>query len=246
MNRQIVFDTETTGFDFANGDRIVEVGAIELIDRKKTGRVLHFYVDPEREVPEEAVKVHGWDWESLKKESKGLKFKDRARESYEFFKGAELLAHNASFDIGFIDGELKRAGIFHEEGIESIKDVCKIRDTLAIAKIKFPGMRNSLDALCRRYKVDNSGRDFHGALLDSELLAEVYLAMTQDQVTFNLDQNSGPIVSTERAKIQFTEIPQEKADKLRALQISQSSLEEHKSLSKRITKESGQDYDWGM
>lgn len=246
MTRQIVFDTETTGFSFANGDRIIEVGAIELVNRKKTGRVLHFYVDPERDVPDDAVKVHGWDRENLIIQSGGLTFKDRALELYDFFVGAELIAHNAKFDKDFIDGELLRAGIFHEKGINSISDVCMIRDTLDMARSKFPGMRNSLDVLCRRYSIDNSKRDYHGALLDSELLAEVYLAMTQNQVTFELDESNEKKSDVQRPEILFTPIPSEKSSKLRTLQLSTASLEEHGNLSKRISKESKTEYSWGL
>ncbi len=166
--REIVFDTETTGFDPATGDKLVEIGAVELINHVPTGRTYHQYINPEREVPEEVVKVHGLTTEFLKDYPV---FADVAQEWIDFIgDDGVLVAHNAAFDMKFINYELKRLG-YAEYGWD------RAVDTLEIAKNKFPGQRNNLDALCRRFNIDNSARTFHGALLDAQLLAEVYLEL---------------------------------------------------------------------
>ena len=171
--RQIFLDTETTGLSPENGDRIVEIGCVELLNRKLTGNNLHFYLNPERDSHEDALKVHGISNEFLKDKPK---FGEVADELLEYLQGADLLIHNAPFDVGFINKELelqKRA---------PLKTYVKsVADTLAMAKDLFPGKRNSLDALCDRLGVDNSGRTLHGALLDAELLADVYIYMTRGQ-----------------------------------------------------------------
>lgn len=166
--REIVFDTETTGFDPATGDKLVEIGAVELINHVPTGKTYHQYINPEREVPEEVVKVHGLTTEFLKDYPV---FADVAQEWVDFIgDDGILVAHNASFDIKFINYELKRLGYAGYEWD-------RVVDTLEIAKSKFPGQRNNLDVLCRRFGIDNSARTFHGALLDAQLLAEVYLEL---------------------------------------------------------------------
>lgn len=165
--REIVWDTETTGFEPEAGDRIVEIGAIELIGHVPTGRVFHEYVDPQRDMPEGAYQVHGLSTEFLR--GKPL-FAEIGRKFLDFVGDARLVAHNAAFDMKFVNAELGWAGL------PTIPDERKI-DTLAIAKRRFPGARNSLDALCARFGVDNSAREKHGALLDSEILAEVYLEL---------------------------------------------------------------------
>lgn len=166
--REIVFDTETTGFEPTTGDKIVEIGAVELINHVPTGKTYHQYINPEREVPEEVVKVHGLKTEYLKDFPI---FADIAQEWIDFVgDDGILVAHNAPFDMKFINYELKKAGY------EEYKND-RVVDTLEIAKNKFPGQRNSLDALCKRFNVDNSARSFHGALLDAQLLAEVYLEL---------------------------------------------------------------------
>lgn len=174
--RQICLDTETTGLYADKGDRIVEVGCVEIVGRTLTDRpeaYFHRYVNPEREVPAEAVKVHGLDDAFLA--DKPL-FADIADEFLHFIEGAELIIHNASFDVGFLNMELKRLG----KG--RVEDHClKVTDSLKMAADIFPGLRNTLDALCSRYEVDKSARTLHGALLDARLLAEVYLAMTRKQ-----------------------------------------------------------------
>ena len=174
--RQIFLDTETTGFNAnlaQNPDRIVEIGCVELVNRKLTGNNLHFYLNPERESDEGALRVHGLTTEFL---SDKPKFGAIAKELLDYVADAEIIAHNAPFDISFLDAELVRAG--HQPFKEYIDCVT---DTLAMAKEMFPGKRNSLDALCDRLEVDNSGRTLHGALLDAELLADVYINLTRGQ-----------------------------------------------------------------
>jgi len=169
--REIVFDTETTGLEPKEGHRLVEIGAVELINHLPTGRHYHQYINPERDMPEDAFKVHGLSTEFLK----GFpRFKEVATEFLEFIGDDALVAHNASFDMGFINYELKQAG-------KDILALGRFVDTLEIAKKLHPGARNSLDALCKRYNVDNSKRTSHGALLDSELLAQVYLELLGGQ-----------------------------------------------------------------
>lgn len=174
--RQIVLDTETTGLNAKNGDRIVEIGCVELVDRKPTGRRLHRYLNPEREVPVEAQRIHGLTDEFLADKPK---FRDIAAELADFIRDAELVIHNAAFDMEFLNAEF---GLLGADGMESASGLCAgVVDTLKMARDMRPGKRNSLDALCGEYGVDNSNRQFHGALLDAELLAEVYLAMTRGQ-----------------------------------------------------------------
>lgn len=179
--RQIVLDTETTGIDPKQGHRIIEIGCVELVDRKLTQRHYHQYVHPDREVEQEAIDVHGITNEFLADKPR---FGQVAEAFLEFVKGAELIIHNAAFDIGFIDHELK---LFNPK-LGSITDYCGVIDTLALAREKHPGQKNNLDALCKRYFVDNSARELHGALLDSEILADVYLLMTGGQTTLGLGQ----------------------------------------------------------
>lgn len=183
--RQIVLDTETTGLYAKNGDRIVEVGCVELVDRKPTGRRLHRYLNPERDVPMEAQRIHGLTDEFLADKPK---FRDVAAELADFIRDAELVIHNASFDMEFLNVEF---GLLRNAEMESARSICAgVVDTLKMARDIRPGKRNSLDALCNEYGVDNSNRQFHGALLDAELLAEVYLAMTrgQESLVMELDE----------------------------------------------------------
>ena len=177
--RQLVLDTETTGLNARTGDRIIEIGCVELINRRLTGNNLHFYVNPERDSDPGALAVHGLTTEFL---SDKPKFVDIAAELRDFIAGAELIIHNAPFDVGFMDVE------FGLVGMPCVKEVCGgVIDTLVQAKQMFPGKRNSLDALCDRFDVSNAHRTLHGALLDSELLAEVYLAMTRGQESLVID-----------------------------------------------------------
>jgi len=177
--RQIVIDTETTGLDPQQGHRIVEFAALELVDRRATGRAVHFRVDPERDIDAAATEVHGMTWEDLKSKPK---FREVAAEFVDFARGAEWIIHNAPFDVGFLDAELKLAGI----GCCS-EHYGRLIDTLALARDLFPGKRNGLDALCERFAIDNAHRSIHGALLDAQLLAEAYLAMTRGQESLTID-----------------------------------------------------------
>ncbi len=176
--RQIVLDTETTGLDPALGHRVIEIGALEIINRQQTGATYHVYLNPEREVDAGAMQVHGLSNEFLADKPR---FADISQAFLEFVRDAELIIHNAPFDVGFLNAELARMN----EG--PIKRYCTVLDTLRMAKDLHPGQKNNLDALCRRYEVDNSGRAFHGALLDAQLLAEVYLAMTRGQESLGID-----------------------------------------------------------
>ena len=171
--RQIVLDTETTGLSAEGGDRIIEIGCVELLNRKLTGNNLHFYVNPERDSHEDALKVHGISNEFLRDKPKFAAIVD---ELLEYLQGAELIIHNAPFDIGFLNKELSLLG---RPPLKSVVD--NVIDSLVLAKEMFPGKRNGLDALCDRLEVDNSGRTLHGALLDAELLADVYINMTRGQ-----------------------------------------------------------------
>jgi DNA polymerase-3 subunit epsilon len=177
--RQIVLDTETTGLEPEEGHRIIEIGALELIERRQSGRNFHVYINPEREVEGGALSVHGITDEFLADKPR---FADIADDFLEFIRDAELVIHNAAFDVGFLDAELARL-----ERATRVIDHARVLDTLQLARDLHPGQRVSLDALCKRYEIDNSGRDLHGALLDAELLAEVYLAMTGGQVDLALD-----------------------------------------------------------
>ena len=177
--RQLILDTETTGLNARSGDRIIEFGAVELVNRRLTGRNLHFYVNPGRDSDPGALAVHGLTTEFL---SDKPKFAEVANEIRDFVAGAELIIHNAPFDLGFLDAE------FGMLGLPTFRSHCgEVIDTLVLAKSLFPGKRNSLDALCDRLGVSNAHRTLHGALLDSELLAEVYLAMTRGQESLVID-----------------------------------------------------------
>ena len=182
--RQLIIDTETTGLDPKQGHRIIEFAALELVDRRPTGRNLHLHLDPEREIDTGATEVHGMTWDDLRGKPR---FGDLAQQIAEFTRGAEWIIHNAAFDIGFLDREFGRAGL------PSCADVRGgLIDTLALAREAFPGKRNNLDALCERLGVSNAHRTLHGALLDAQLLAEVYLAMTRGQESLTIVMGTAP------------------------------------------------------
>ncbi|MFS2156998.1 DNA polymerase III subunit epsilon [Pseudomonas sp. Pseusp122] len=183
-NRSIVLDTETTGMPVTDGHRIIEIGCVELIGRRLTGRHFHVYLQPDRESDEGAIGVHGITNEFLVGKPR---FAEVADEFFEFIKGAQLIIHNAAFDVGFINNEFALIG---QQDRADITRHCTVLDTLLMARERHPGQRNSLDALCKRYGVDNSGRELHGALLDSEILADVYLTMTGGQTSLSLAGNS--------------------------------------------------------
>ena len=178
--RQIVLDTETTGIDPRQGHKIIEIGCVEVVNRRLTGNHYHVYINPEREVEQEAIEVHGITNEFL--EDKPV-FSDIAAEFIDYIRGAQLVIHNAAFDVGFIDHEFSMLAQFRQN---KVADMCSVLDTLALARKLHPGQKNNLDALCRRYGIDNSHRELHGALLDSEILADVYLQMTGGQTRLNL------------------------------------------------------------
>lgn len=194
--RQLILDTETTGFYFQDGDRIIEVGAIEMINRKLTGSSIHIYINPQKPVGD-SENIHGISDDFLK--DKPL-YADIADTLFDYLKGAEIIAHNATFDMNFLDMEFKRVGL------PALSEVCEVTDTLALAKNKHPGQKNSLDALVRRYEIPARDRTFHGALLDAEILADVYLAMTGGQVSFDIDalsqsENSQQTINRSRVQI---------------------------------------------
>src|ERR1700676_5467393 len=180
--RQVVLDTETTGLEVELQHRIIEIGCVELVNRRLTGRTYHQYLNPERDIDEGAQQVHGLTRETLAKQPV---FSQVQAEFLEFIREAELIIHNAPFDIAFLNAELARIELAPKVG-----DLCRVLDTLALARQMHPGQRNSLDALCKRYSVDNSHRDYHGALLDARILAEVYLAMTGGQANLTLSAES--------------------------------------------------------
>lgn len=177
--RQVVLDTETTGLDPQQGHRVIEIGCVEIQNRRLTGRHFHQYLNPDREIDEAAIEVHGITTQFLADKPR---FGQVEAEFLEFVSGAELVIHNAPFDIGFLDHELKLSG----SGQGKMANFCAILDSLLLAREKHPGQRNNLDALCKRYGVDNTQRDLHGALLDAEILADVYLLMTSGQSSLSL------------------------------------------------------------
>ncbi|MEJ2515491.1 MAG: DNA polymerase III subunit epsilon [Gammaproteobacteria bacterium] len=181
--RQIVLDTETTGLEPAEGHRIIEIGCVELVNRRPTARTFHQYLNPEREIDRAAEDVHGLSTAFL---SDKPRFPEIVEDFFDFVRDAELIIHNAEFDLGFLDAELARL----DPPGPAIRSLCGVLDTLMLARELHPGQRVSLDALCKRYEVDNSGRDLHGALLDAQLLADVYLAMTGGQAELVLAAES--------------------------------------------------------
>jgi DNA polymerase-3 subunit epsilon len=201
MSRQIVLDTETTGLSAESGDRIIELGCVELVNRKLTGNNLHFYFNPGRDSHEEALKVHGITNEFLRDKPR---FGELADEILRYLEGAEIIIHNAAFDVGFLDKELELLG---RPAFETF--VASVTDTLAMAKQLYPGKRNSLDALCDRLGVDNSSRTLHGALLDAELLADVYINLTrgQEALLIDLGDVGATDASVERVDLSAFDLP---------------------------------------
>lgn len=229
MQRQIVLDTETTGIDPKQGHRIIEIGCVELVNRKLTGNHYHVYINPEREVDAGAYKVHGIGNDFLA--DKPL-FKEIANDFVAFIDGSELIIHNAAFDVGFIDHEFNLLNTKRR----NVASFCKILDTLMMARKKHPGQKNNLDALCKRYGVDNSGRDLHGALLDSEILADVYLAMTGGQASlFASESESSVEASTNDARVVI-----ERKRSLPVLKANEAALSAHTAYLKDINEQAGQ------
>lgn len=228
--RQIVLDTETTGLETALGHRIIEIGCVELIDRRITGRTFHRYLNPEREIDEGALAVHGISRESLAGQPR---FGEIAEALLEFIDSAELIAHNAPFDVGFLDYELKACG-----QQARLAERCHVLDTLALARELHPGQRNNLDALCKRYNVDNSARELHGALLDARILADVYLAMTGGQAALELSAKE-PGAATRAAR------PARRTAPLKVLAATEEELRVHAQLLRVIREASGGRCLWG-
>lgn len=224
--RQIILDTETTGLEHTEGHRIIEIGCLEMIDRQLTGREFHRYLNPDRSVELDAVGVHGLNDDFL---SDKPRFAEIADEFIEFIRGAELIIHNAAFDVGFLDSELERL-----EDRPRIREVASVLDTLELAREMHPGQRNSLDALCRRYEVDNTNRTLHGALLDSELLADVYLLMTGGQVALGLDLDRGGAPASDSS------LPSFDRDRLRLRKADDNERAAHRNLLDKIAEAAGE------
>ncbi|MBQ1837116.1 MAG: DNA polymerase III subunit epsilon [Neisseriaceae bacterium] len=226
--RQLILDTETTGLSAKSGDRLVEFAALEMIDRRITGSNLHIYINPERDMPEEAARVHGLTEEFLADKPT---FAQIGHKIADFIKGAELIIHNAPFDVSFLNMEFTRMGL------PEIADLAfEVTDTLVMAKQRFPGQKNSLDALCNRLKIDRSKRVLHGALIDCELLAEVYLAMTREQYGLSIDpqteKNADSPIHT--IKHDFT-----RPQYLKVVQASDEELATHNAYLDNMTKQNG-------
>ncbi|MGO3344809.1 MAG: DNA polymerase III subunit epsilon [Marinomonas sp.] len=230
--RQVILDTETTGIDPKQGHRIIEIGCIEMVGRKFTKRHFHVYINPDREVEEEAFRVHGISNEYLADKPR---FNEVAQEFFDFIKGAELIIHNAPFDIGFIDHEFGRIG-----GYPKVAEVCKVFDSLVFARKKHPGQKNNLNALSKRYGIDTSHRELHGALLDSEILGDVYLLMTGGQTSLGLNNSSDQ--SAGGGDDTGGEIYRLSADRprLKVLRASDDELKLHEERLDLIDKKSGQ------
>lgn len=232
--RYVVLDTETTGMPVTEGHRIIEIGCVEVIERRLTGRHYHVYIQPDREVDEGAIAVHGITDDFLKGKPR---FKDIADEFHEFIAGAELVIHNAPFDVGFIENEFALLG---QTERATVTDYCTVLDTLVMARERHPGQRNTLDALCNRYHVDNSQRELHGALLDAEILADVFLTMTGGQTNLSLSADGD---GTGAGATRIRRLPEER---LRApvLQPSAAELEAHQAFLQRLAKAGGNPVDW--
>ncbi len=228
MSRQVVLDTETTGLTPEEGHRIIEIGCVELLERRLTGNRFHVYLNPERLIDDGAIEVHGISNEFLQDKPH---FNDIADDFIAFIRGSELIIHNAPFDVGFINHELALL----DEPMGKVEDYSEILDTLVYARKKHPGQRNSLDALCKRYDIDNSHRELHGALLDAEILADVYLAMSGGQASL-LDDNE-----YERSGATSRQIKRISADRpaLKIVRCSEEELQAHRQRLAAIEKASG-------
>lgn len=225
--RQVVLDTETTGI--GEGHRIIEIGCVEVIERKLTGRQYHVYIDPQRDIDPEAANVHGITNEWLQERNAPV-FARIVDEFREFIQGAELVIHNAAFDIGMMDAEFRRLNL------SPTREFCGVLDTLLLAREMHPGARNSLDALCKRYDVDNSQRELHGALLDAQILAEVYLMMTGGQTALALpdEEQAEEIVEVDLGDLDLSTL------ELRVVKASADELAAHEKMLDLLDKKSGQ------
>ena len=239
MMRQVVLDTETTGLEVSQGHRVIEIGCVELLSRRPTGRQFHHYLNPEREVDAGARAVHGLSLADLADKPR---FAAIAAEFTEFVSGAELIIHNASFDVAFLDAEFARLAAPEPVRVATL---CKVLDTLALARGMHPGQRNGLDALCKRYGIDNSHRELHGALLDARILADVYLAMTGGQSALALDEaprraarRHAPAGEGGAAAVAIADLP------LRVVAASEAERADHERLQDLLHKQSGGNCLW--
>jgi DNA polymerase-3 subunit epsilon len=231
--RLVVLDTETTGLEPQEGHRIIEIGCVELIDRRLTGNRYHQYIQPDREIDEGAIEVHGISNEFLADKPR---FGEITQDFLQFVRGADLVIHNADFDVGFINHEFSLLGT----ALEKLQNYCGIIDSLQLARKLHPGQRNNLDALCKRYHVDNTHRELHGALLDAEILAQVYLAMTGGQVSLSLDANDAANYD-EAGKIRKLSHSRQPIAIVRA---DQDELSAHREQLAFIEKSSGKNLVW--
>ena len=230
--RQVVLDTETTGLEVLNGHRIIEIGAVEVVNRRLTGRTFHKYINPDRAIDDGAKEVHGITEAFLADKPR---FADVWPELETFLRGAELVIHNAPFDIAFLNAEVERLAAKAADAPERVDTFCDITDSLVLARRKHPGQKNSLDALCRRYMVDNSQRELHGALLDAEILADVYLLMTggQDQMFSNgADQEQKSRAESNQQAVRLD------IEQLRVVQAKPEELAAHEAMLELMDKHS--------
>ncbi len=232
--RQIVLDTETTGLEPKQGHRVIEIGCVELENRRLTGRHFHQYIKPERDIDEGAVEVHGITTEFLADKPV---FAEIAEQFWQFVRGAELVIHNAPFDMGFLNHE------FAKLGRPNLETECGVLDTLTMARQRHPGQKNSLDALCKRYGVDNSHRDLHGALLDAEILADVYLLMTGGQTALELSAGQSDADGQSSGRVSRGIISGERKP-LKVIGATASELEQHQQKLAAIDKSSGGNCLW--
>jgi DNA polymerase-3 subunit epsilon len=227
--RQIVLDVETTGLEAAEGHRIIEIGCVEILNRRPTGQKFHRYLNPEREIDAGALAVHGIELSRL---LTAPKFADIAADLIAFISGAELIIHNAPFDVGFLDAEFARL----PGESRCVSGLCRVLDTLALARSLHPGQRNSLDALCKRYSVDNTKRELHGALLDAGILVDVYLAMTGGQSALALDSGSRGEIALQAEPVAAVRVP---GMSLAVCLASEEELRQHEAMLDIVHKASG-------
>lgn len=227
LKRQIILDTETTGINPKEGHRIIEIGCVELINRRFTGNNFHVYINPEREIEAEAIAVHGITNERLAHEPP---FRDIAKDFFDYIQGAELVIHNAAFDVGFIDHEFAQL----RPALPPVAEYCSVLDTLKLARELHPGQKNNLDALCRRYDINNSHRTLHGALLDAEILADVYLLMTGGQVSLNLASEDLTINREQQNAVTI-----QRTGKLNVIKATATELSAHENRLDLVQKKGG-------
>ncbi len=227
MTRQIVLDTETTGLEPKEGHRIIEIGCVEMVNRRLTDQFWHHYLNPDREIDAGAFEVHGISNEFVQDKPR---FGELAQDFIDYIRGAELIIHNAAFDVGFLNHELSML----DGDWPQIGEICTVTDSLLMARQKHPGQKNNLDALCRRYDIDNSSRTLHGALLDSEILAEVYLAMTGGQTLLTLDEE------TETAVRDISLAAVEPRRDLPLWRLAETDLQAHEEYLEFLRQKSGQ------